>query len=81
MLSLAPDARYFERDGVQAPLLMRNVSAPTVDAFAPLFQAASQAGTSVVRLQLSQGFGYQTLGMTREGGALVLLGSVVGGGV
>ena len=68
--SLAPGARYFERDGIQAPLLMRNVSAATVEAFTPLFQAASQAGTSVVRLQLSQGFGYQTLGMTRDGRAL-----------
>jgi len=68
--SLPAGARYFERDGIQAPLLMRNVSAPSVDAFTPLFQAASQAGTSVVRLQLSQGFGYQTLGMTNEGAVL-----------
>jgi hypothetical protein len=68
--SLAADARYFERDGIQAPLLLRNVSAPSVEAFTPLFQAASQAGTSAVRLQLSQGFGYQTLGMTNEGAAL-----------
>ncbi|HKO92718.1 MAG TPA: hypothetical protein VJU61_16300 [Polyangiaceae bacterium] len=68
--SLAPGARYFERDGIQAPFLMRNVSAPSVEAFTPLFAAASQAGTSVVRLQLSQGFGYQTLGMTNQGGVL-----------
>lgn len=69
-LSLPPGSRYFERDGVQAPVLMRNISAPTVEAFTPLFRAAREAGTSVVRLQLSQGFGYQTLGMNYEGGVL-----------
>jgi hypothetical protein len=69
-LRLVPGARYFEREGVQAPILMRNVSAPTVAAFTPLFQAASEAGTSVVRLQLTQGFGYDTLGITRDGALL-----------
>jgi hypothetical protein len=70
LLSLAPGARYFEREGFQAPLLMRNVSAPTVAAFSPLFQAASQAGTRIVRLQLTQGFGYETLGMTSDAAVL-----------
>jgi hypothetical protein len=69
-IRLAPGARYFERDGAQAPLLMRNVSAPTVAAFTPLFHDASEAGTTVVRLQLSQGFGYQTLGMASDGAVL-----------
>jgi hypothetical protein len=70
LISLPAGARYFERDGVQAPLLMRNVSAPTVAAFTPLFHDASEAGTTVVRLQLSQGFGYQTLGMASDGAVL-----------
>ena len=69
-IRLAAGARYFERDGVQAPLLMRNVSAPSVAAFTPLFEAARDAGTLVVRLQLTQGFGYQTLGMNRDGAVL-----------
>jgi len=68
LLSLEPGARYFATGGVQAPLLMRNVSAPSVAAFSPLFQAASEAGTSVVRLQLTQGFGYETLGISSSGG-------------
>src|SRR5262245_30991981 len=67
-LSLPAGARYFERDGIRAPVLMRNISAPSVAAFTPLFEAASEAGTSVVRLQLSQGFGYETLGMSNDGG-------------
>ena len=45
-LSLEPGARYFDSAGVQAPLMLRNVSAPSVDAFSPLFQAASEAGTA-----------------------------------
>lgn len=68
--SLPAGARYFEREGVQAPIFMRNVSAPTVEAFTPLFAAASDAGTRVVRLQITQGFGYQTLGMSNDGGVL-----------
>ena len=47
---------------------MRNVSAPSAAAFTPLFRAAVDAGTTVVRVQLTQGFGYQTLGMDRGGG-------------
>lgn len=70
MITLQPGARYFERDGVQAPIMMRNVSAPSIAAFTPLFQAASAAGTTVVRLQLTQGFGYETLGMNARGGVL-----------
>jgi hypothetical protein len=69
-ITLPPGARYFERDGVQVPLLMRNVTAPTVTAFTPLFQDASDAGTTVVRLQLTQGFGYETLGMASDGAVL-----------
>lgn len=70
LLSLEPGARYFESGGVQAPIMMRNVSAPSVAAFSPLFHAASEAGTTVVRLQLTQGFGYETLGMSSSGGVL-----------
>jgi hypothetical protein len=69
-LSLEPGSRYFESEGVQAPFMMRNISAPSVAAFIPLFDAASAAGTTVVRLQLTQGFGYETLGMSSGGAVL-----------
>lgn len=70
VLSLTPGARYFERDGIQAPMLLRNVSAPSVDAFRPLLRDTSAAGTTLVRLQLTQGFGYDTLGITKDGAVL-----------
>ncbi len=66
--TLPPGSRYFERDGIRAPILMRNISAPSAAAFRPLLRAAVDAGTTVVRVQITQGFGYQTLGMLRGGG-------------
>ena len=69
-ITLPAGSRYFERDGRLAPLLMRNISASTPDAFTPLFAAAQAAGTSLVRLQLTQGFGYDTLGIDRNGEVL-----------
>ena len=69
-ITLPAGSRYFERDGQVAPLLMRNISAGTPDAFTPLFEAARAAGTSLVRLQLTQGFGYDTLGIDRNGQVL-----------
>ncbi len=69
-LVLPPGSRYFEREGIRAPVLMRNVSAPSAAAFTPLLRAASEAGTTVIRLQITQGFGYQTLGMDSRGAVL-----------
>jgi len=68
--SLPPNSRYFEADGIRRPLLMRNVSAPSVSAFLPLFRDAKAAGTELVRLQLTQGFGYGTLGIDPRGRVL-----------
>lgn len=69
-LSLPAGSRFFERDGRQAPLLMRNVSAPQPSGFIPFFADARAAGTTLVRLQLTQGFGYDTLGIDSSGAAL-----------
>jgi hypothetical protein len=69
-ITLPAGSRYFEHDGQVAPLLMRNISASTPDAFTPLFAAARAAGTSLVRLQLTQGFGYDTLGIDSSGNVL-----------
>jgi hypothetical protein len=68
--SLPAGSRFFERDGRQAPLLMRNVSAPQPSGFAPFFADARAAGTTLVRLQLTQGFGYDTLGIDATGAPL-----------
>ena len=68
--SLTPGDRYFEREGLQAPVLMRNMSAPSAAGFLPLIRAAREAGTSVARVQISQGFGYDSLGMDNDGGVL-----------
>jgi hypothetical protein len=66
-LTLPPGNRYFETGGRSAPIILRNVTAGTVARFDPLFAAARAAGTNVVRLQLTQGFGYQTLGIEANG--------------
>jgi hypothetical protein len=60
-------SRYFSRDSRQAPLLMRNISAPSAAQFIPLLQAAHAAGAQAVRVQLTQGFGYDTLGIDAHG--------------
>jgi hypothetical protein len=62
--------RYFQTDGRMAPLFLRNVTAASPGAFSPLFADARAAGTTVVRLQLTQGFGYETLGITSDGKVL-----------
>lgn len=69
-VTLPAGSRYFERAGQLAPLLMRNISAGSPGAFTPLFEAARSAGTSLVRLQLTQGFGYDTLGIDSSGHVL-----------
>jgi hypothetical protein len=46
------------------------VSAASAAAFTPLFADARAAGTTLVRLQLTQGFGYDTLGIDRTGAVL-----------
>ncbi|MFL5308034.1 MAG: hypothetical protein ACJ8F1_22655 [Polyangia bacterium] len=68
--TLAPGDRYFETGGRLAPLFLRNVSAPSPGELSPLLADARAAGTTVVRLQLTQGFGYETLGITSAGGVL-----------
>ena len=68
--TLAPGDCYFETGGRLAPLFLRNVSAPSPGELSPLFADARAAGTTVVRLQLTQGFGYDTLGITSAGGVL-----------
>ncbi|HET7539581.1 MAG TPA: hypothetical protein VFK05_06910 [Polyangiaceae bacterium] len=70
-LTLPAGSRYFETaDGRRAPVMMRNVTAGSAGEFAPLFAAAHENGTIVVRLQLTQGFGYATLGMDNQGHVL-----------
>jgi hypothetical protein len=58
--TLTAGDRYFETGGRMAPLFMRNVSAASAGDFTSLFDEARAAGTTVVRLQLTQGFGYDT---------------------
>jgi hypothetical protein len=65
--TLAAGDRYFTTGGRMAPLFMRNISAASAADFAPLFDDARAAGTTVVRLQLTQGFGYDTLGISSDG--------------
>jgi len=69
-LTLPVGSRYFARDGRQAPLLLRNATAGSVAAFLPLLQAAHAAGAQAIRVQLTQGFGYATLGIDRRGAVL-----------
>jgi hypothetical protein len=70
-LALPAGGHYFQaQDGRRAPLVMRNVSAGTADGFDPLFSAAQASGTTLVRLQLTQGLGYNTLGIDAHGGVL-----------
>jgi hypothetical protein len=69
-LTLPAGSPYFEANGRRAPVVMRNVSAANAADFAPLFSAARASGTTLVRLQLTQGLGYDTLGMDSGGGVL-----------
>jgi hypothetical protein len=50
--------------------LLRNISAPSAAEFVPLLQAAHAAGATAVRVQLTQGFGYDTLGIDAHGAVL-----------
>ncbi|MES1164707.1 MAG: hypothetical protein ABUR63_03030, partial [Verrucomicrobiota bacterium] len=68
--TLTAGDRYFATAGRLAPLFLRNISAPNAGGFSPLFADARAAGTTVVRLQLTQGLGYDTLGITSAGDAL-----------
>jgi hypothetical protein len=71
VLTLPAGSRYFEdADGRRAPVMMRNATAASAAEFGPLFAAAHESGTTVVRLQLTQGFGYATLGMDSQGRVL-----------
>jgi hypothetical protein len=50
--------------------MLRNISAPSSAEFVPLLRAARRAGSDAVRLQLTQGFGYDTLGIDAQGRVL-----------
>jgi hypothetical protein len=65
-VGLSPDGRYLTVDGRTQPVLMRNVSAPSVAQFIQFLDAARSAGVRVVRIQLTQGLGY-TLGIRADG--------------
>lgn len=67
---LPPGSRYLAKDGRKAPLLLRNATAESAASFLPLLQAAHAAGADAVRLQLTQGFGYDTLGIDAQGTVL-----------
>jgi Cellulase (glycosyl hydrolase family 5) len=69
-LTLPAGSPYFEAGGRRAPVVMRNVSAANAADFTPLFSAARANGTTLVRLQLTQGLGYDTLGIDSGGGVL-----------
>src|SRR5215831_1706857 len=68
--TLTAGNRYFETGGRMAPLFMRNISAASPTDFSSLFADARAAGTTVVRLQLTQGFGDDTLGISSGGDVL-----------
>ena len=68
--TLPPGSLYLAKEGRQVPLLLRNVTAGTSSAFLPLLQAARAAGADAVRIQLTQGFGYDTLGIDSQGAVL-----------
>lgn len=69
-LTLPAGSRYFEKEGRRAPVLLRNISAPDVPTFTTFLGQAHAAGTTVVRVQLTQGFGYDTLGIDANGAVL-----------
>jgi len=69
-LTLPAGSPYFERDGRRAPVLLRNVSAPGSQQIADLLAPAAAAGTTVLRIQLTQGPGYSGLGIDKNGGVL-----------
>jgi hypothetical protein len=71
-LTLPPGSRYFgAADGRRAPVVTRDVSASSAAAFTPLFAAVHANGTTLVRLQLTQRFGYDTLGKAPAGTPLL----------
>ena len=68
--TLPPGSQYLAKGGRQVPLLLRNVTAGSAASFVPLLEAAHAAGADAVRLQLTQGFGYDTLGIDAQGAVL-----------
>ena len=61
---------YLAKDGRRTPLLLRNATAGSAAELMPLLAAARAAGADAVRVQLTQGFGYDTLGINAQGGVL-----------
>src|SRR6478736_2099430 len=68
--TLPSRSHYFERGGRRAPLFLRNATAGSAADFAPLLSAAHEAGADAIRIQLTQGFGYNTLGIDSQGNVL-----------
>lgn len=68
--SLPAGSPYFERGGRRAPLFLRNASAGSASDFEPLLVAAHAAGADAIRIQLTQGLGYETLGIDSRGNVL-----------
>jgi len=68
--TLPSQSHYFERGGRRAPLFLRNATAGSAADFAPLLSAAHEAGADAIRIQLTQGFGYDTLGIDSQGNVL-----------
>ena len=66
-ITLPAGSRYFSDHGVSRPLLMRNIAGSSVAQMATFFDSASQAGTRIVRIQLTQGIGFNGLGMHSDG--------------
>lgn len=66
-VTLDAGSTYFAIDGNARPLFLRNITASSASDFGPMFKTAKAAGTDVARLQLTQGFGYENLGITQAG--------------
>gem|GEM_PF-5062805 len=65
--TLASGRNYFTHDNVTQPLLMRNIAASSVSEATQLLDIAQASGTQLARMQLTQGFGYDTLGISPSG--------------
>jgi hypothetical protein len=66
-VTLGAAQQYFMRSGVAQPILMRNIAANSAAEAVQLLDVAKNGGTRLVRFQLTQGFGYTTLGITSKG--------------
>jgi hypothetical protein len=74
-VTLLPSTRYPTRDHIAQPQLMRNIAANSVAEAIQLLDLAQASGTHLARMQLTQGFGYATLGITSNGNVVESLAS------